>query len=196
MSKPIQEALVIVKDAKLQINKLLSGPQHNQNLLEINAHFNRIENRLGFMGAILEPNDAKNGKTRFPPMTSFMGQQLDTVKKFDKNDLTADETTKKKYLARLEKLWNEIGNLTPDHLLKSYRIEADIIVLRGVANRAGIKDFETAELNNQFIGRVQEAVAAKKNETTTQAKIDKSVKGNDSKNKSEEKTKEPAKGTV
>jgi hypothetical protein len=177
MAKPIQEAITILKDAKQQINKLLNGPEHNQNLLEINANFTRIENRLGFMGGVLEPTETKQeARKRFPPMTSFMGQKLETVKKFNQDDLTPSESTKKKYLASVNKLWNEIGNFTPDHLLKSYRIENDIKILRGVANRAGVQDFETAELNIEFIDKVQKAVAAKNKEKSKQAKIDNNVK--------------------
>jgi hypothetical protein len=153
MAKPIQQAIDIIKEARAEINKLLSEPETRHNLLEINSHFTRIESRLSFMGGILEPEKKNGSKNRFPPMTSFMGTKLDTVKPLKNDDLTPSEERRKKFIGRVNKLWNEIGNFNPETILTSYRIEDDVMILRGVAKRAGIKDYESRELTTEFVTR-------------------------------------------
>jgi hypothetical protein len=183
MAKPIQQAIDIIKEARAEINKLLSEPETRHNLLEINSHFTRIESRLSFMGGILEPEKKNGSKNRFPPMTSFMGTKLDTVKPLKNDDLTPSEERRKKFIDRVNKLWNEIGNLNPENILTSYRIEDDIMVLRGVAKRAGINDYETRDLVKDFVVEIQEAVEKKKKENAKQKDIDQKVKTGNEKQK-------------
>jgi hypothetical protein len=183
MAKPIQQAIEVVRQAKTEVNKLLSAPETNHNLLEINSHFTRIETRLSYMGGILEP-EAKTKSTgkRFPPITTFMGAKLETSKPITNDDLTPGEERRKKFIGRVNKLWNEISNFNPETILTSYRIETDVMILRGVAKRAGIKDYESRELTTEFVTDIQAAVEKKKKETGKQKEIDRNVKGDKSKN--------------
>jgi hypothetical protein len=186
MAKPIQQAVDIIRKAKADVNKLLSEPEHIQNLLEINTNFTRIESRLTFMGGILETDKKTESKSLFPPITNFMGENIATAKPLTKDDLTPDEDRKQKFLAKAKKLWDEIGNYSPQNILTNYRIEEDIIILRWVAKKAGVKEYETAELTTQFVEEIQLAVEMKKEEGELQKGIDDATRTKDLKPLTEE----------
>lgn len=158
----------------MEVNKNLSAPQYNGNLLNINSLFQQLISRLVFMGGILEPETAEK-KTKLQPMTSFMGRPL----KQDKTaavDLDPKESEKQQYLAKVEKLYNQIGFIQPSIILNSYTIPEDVLVLRGVAKRAGVEGYESKELTVAFIEEIQFAIENKKELEQTQKIVDTSAK--------------------
>lgn len=175
MSKPIQQAVQLVTDCQQQLKKLLSGPEHNRNLLEINSHFERIKSRLIFMGGKLEPNET-NAPKQFPPITNYMGKPIKKETEVTSADLNPTEDDKRKHFARVEKLYKEIGNISPTIILNSYTIATDQAVLRHVARKAGIKDWKEAELTTEFIETIQFAVEEKKELDAKQAEIEEATK--------------------
>jgi hypothetical protein len=176
MSKILQ-ALEIVKKAKADINKLFNDPQHIQSLLEINSNFQRLETKLEFMSSVLSPaKKDSSAKKLFPPLKSFMGQKLSVNQPLKQEDLTPSESRKKDFIGKVDKLWNEIGNFTSDTILQNYRIDRDIMIIRGVAKRAGVEDYESRVLDVPFIEEIQMAVELKKEELEKQEEIDDATK--------------------
>ena len=177
MGKPIQEAVTLVAKAKRELNKLLGGPEHVHNLLSINQHFDRISARLGFMGGVIEQPIKDPGATDpHPPITKFMGETIVRETKITSFDLNPREAEKNAFLAKVDKLFAEIGTLNAQAILNSYTRPEDIMVLRGVAKRAGVDGFEDKPITFDFIEEIQMGVELKKEETQTQSLIDSAKK--------------------
>jgi hypothetical protein len=177
MSKPIQEAHQLVAACQQEVQKFLSGPQHNRNLLSINSNFRVILEHLKFMGGVLEPEKKSAGNERFPPMTTFMGRPLKSANgKSTSEEIIPKNPEKEVYLAKVEKLYNEIGNTAPSIIMNAYTQEHDIAVLRGVAKLAGLENFKEAEINTEFIQAIQVAIEQKAEEKQQLADIDKASK--------------------
>lgn len=174
MAKPVQESLQAITTAKNTVNKLLTGTEHVNQLLEINGLFRRLETRLQFMGAVTEPETFKaktSGKEEFPPITSFMGEKIVREKKISSDDLNPDETRKANFRDKVNKLYGTILNLTPHIVLNSYTMADDILVLRGVAKLAGIEDYKERELTAAFVEDIKKAIADKDEETELLSKV-------------------------
>jgi hypothetical protein len=174
MSKPIQDSLLLVKQAQMEVNKNLASPEYNSNLLELNSLFQRLISRLVFMGGILEPDTAEK-RTKLQPMTTFMGRPLKQDKVVSA-DLDPKESEKQIFLAKVEKLYHQISFIQPSIILNSYTIPEDVLVLRGVAKRSGVEGYESKGLTTEFIEEIQRAIEEKKKLEHTQKIIDTSSK--------------------
>lgn len=177
MDKPIQDAIAVIQKAKENLSRLLADPLYNGNLLEINANFKRIENRLQFMGGILTDKKADPTGSK-KTLTSFMGKKLSGAKedaKAMRASISPSDEKKRIYLEKVGKLYQDISNYPPQSILTNYRRSEDIMVLRGVAKRAGVEDFETRELTIQFVQDIITAIQKKEEEGETQAGIDAAV---------------------
>jgi hypothetical protein len=174
MAKPIQKALEVLKTAQAEVNKLLNEPEHNGNLLEINTHFKRIESRLLFMGGSFEPST--NGKKDNEPIKRFMGKELPKDVALTKEMLSPKDADKKAFIAKVDKLYEQIGRFTPQEIITNYRLPEDILVIRGVAKRAGVVDYESADLTISFIENIIDAIEINNEETEKQQSIDQQTK--------------------
>lgn len=175
MSQAIQDSLQKIKQTQMEVNKSLGETDYRGNLLEINSLFQRLIARLVFMGGIENPDSAPK-ETNLQPATRWMGRDI----KQDKTtaaDLNPDAEARKIFLAKVDKLYEQISFMQPSIILNSYTISDDIMVIRGVAKRAGVKDFESRELNTAFIEDIQAGIAAKKSEAALQRDIDDKSKG-------------------
>jgi len=175
MSQPIQDSLQKIKQAQVEVNKNLSDTDYRGNLLEINSLFQRLIARLVFMGAIENPDDKPQDR-KLQPMTRFMGRDV----KQDKTsaaDLDPNEHMKQQYLQKVNKLYESIQFTAPSIILNAYTMTDDVMVLRGVAKKAGVEGFESKELNQDFIEEIQFNIAAKIEETQLQKNIDEKSKG-------------------
>lgn len=176
MGKPIQECLKLVADTQREMNKLLSGPEHVGNLLPLNGFFDRIRTRLVFMGGVIEHDEKTTTKHEFGPITNFMGDKIVRPEKVTAADLNPTEAAKQKYIARVESLYKELPLLSPSALLNAYSIPEDILVLRGVAKRAGVKGYEDRELTVDFIEDIILSIEMKNEEKKKQDLIDDQLK--------------------
>lgn len=170
MSKAIQDSLQKIKQAQVEVNKNLADTDYRGNLLEINSLFQRLIARCVFMGGIENPDDKPKNRT-LQPMTRFMGRDV----KQDKTsaaDLNPAEHEKQQYLQKVNKLYESIQFTAPSIILNSYTMIDDILVLRGVAKKAGVGGYETKELNQAFVEEIQFAIAAKIEEAQLQKNID------------------------
>lgn len=171
MERPIALSRQVITEAKQEVNKLLQGPPYNQNLIQINALFDRILNRLGFMAEVVEPENGKTTEQAFKPITNFMGTEIKRAPS-TATEVEVPDTEKEKYLAKVDRLWRELPAMPPTIVLNSYTQPDDVLVLRGVAKRAGVPDFADKELTIPFIEEIIWGIAAVNEANTKQNKID------------------------
>lgn len=179
MSQPIHESLQLIKQTQQKVQVLLSGAEHNRNLLEINSLFERLKSRLVFMGGVLEPEKPQNDtKSQFPPITNFMGEEIKSEPKITQEDLNPDEHRKKIFLEKVSQLYKQITEIPPQSILNSYTLPEDVLVLRGVAKRAGVEGFGERPLNVAFIEDIILAIEMKNEEAGTLDRIDGQMQAN------------------
>lgn len=176
MPKPVEESLQIIQSAKKDVNSLLKGTEHSNNLLEINALFQRLETKFRFMGAVTEPEmNGKETTNLFPPITNFMGKAVEVSKKIERSELTPKEDEKQKFRDDVQKLYGKIRELTPAQVLNAYTLPEHISIVRGVAKVASVEDFETKEIDVAFIEEIQLAIEEKEESGEKQKLIDKAA---------------------
>lgn len=176
MVKPVESCLQIITKAKQEVNKLLTGTEHTNNLLEINSHFQRLEAKMRFMGAVTEPElNGKSKEEMFPPITNFMGKKIEVSKRVDRTQLKPKEDEKNKFRQDVQKLYDTIIDMEPSQVLNAHKLPEHIMIVRGVAKIAGVEDFDTKEMNVPFIEEIQLAVEMKGEQEVAQTKIDKAA---------------------
>lgn len=174
MAKPIQDSISIVTEARKKVNELFKDSGLINSLPEMNGLFDRMLTRLKFMGGTLEPKSVEEptGPDPFPPITNFMGEDIRRPENKIAADLNPAAAEKQLYLDKVQNLYSKLPTMNPESILKSYVIPEDILVLRGVAKRAGVANYETAELNTEFIGAIVKGIAKKAATKSMQQKID------------------------
>lgn len=175
MGKPVQQCMMIIKNAQSQIHQLLEGTDHVNNILEIDNLFRRLEFRFQSMGAVTEHEVITKKNDPFPPITSWMGEELKVDKTISRADINPEEADRVAYLKKVEALYTMMPEMTVDQVLNSYTLEDHVLVVRGVAKRAGVKDFDTREMNVPFIEDILLAIELKNEEKSGQDKIDKEL---------------------
>lgn len=175
MSQAIQDSLQKIKQAQVEVNKNLADTDYRANLLELNSLFQRLIARLVFMGGIENPNEPQKPRS-LQPMTRFMGRDVKQDKTANA-DLDPTEHAKQQYLQKVNKLYESIQFTQPSIILNAYTMIDDVMVLRGVAKKAGVQGYESKDLDQAFIEEIQFAIAAKIEETQLQKNIDDKSKG-------------------
>lgn len=183
MANPLQDALAIVQKCRADLKETLSNTKFNHNLLTFNSWLDKIEAKLVFAGATkaMGAGGVKpHREQRFPQMTSMMGRPItgrSTVETSVKKEiLTREEQQEQAFLTQVDNLWGKIGKLSPQSVLNNYGREKNAIwILRGVAKKAKIENFATADLTINFVQAIQAAIARAMDETTRQVIIDKSI---------------------
>lgn len=161
MDKPIQDAIAIARQAQQDINQTLGDPLHVHNRLTINGFFDRIMKRLEFMGGFLEPSEEHLPVKKFPPITNFMGKELQFAQKVTQADLNPKRAAAELLRAKVQKLWDEFIALGPQAVLRSYTNADDVMVVRGVAKWAGVKNYETNAMTVPFMEAIAAGIKAK-----------------------------------
>lgn len=186
MAKPVQESLSLLTKTQQDINSLLKGVDMGANLLSINAKFSEIKARLEFMGAVAEPESVKqNTDEMFPPITNFMGEKI-LLTKTSSADLNPGKNEKDVFLKKVEKLYDTLPAYSSEQLLKSYVTASDLLILRGVAKKAGVPDYKESPLTIQFIEKIKAAVAEQKGEQQLQQQVDENSKSEQQRHKEAE----------
>lgn len=157
----ITKAIEVLNVAKQEAIKEVALDDPNRNFaLIIESHINNLTNRLSFaIGR--NANSGNENKVQFKPVTNFMGEKVKLVKPVEKEDLTPDEQMKHDFREKVDKLFKEFRTITPEGILNSYTLPEDVIVVRAVAKKAGVPDYDTKEMSLQFIESISKALDAK-----------------------------------
>lgn len=159
MPKPVQESFDVLTTAKEKINAILKvDPNSVMTLLAINTLFERIEARLRLFGSVADPVAEQAKGNPLQPMKTFMGKIITRTKPLDRS-LT---TPKQEHVARIANLVDqlEVGilKLNPHSILKAYTSPDSLLVLRGLAKRAGMADFKERAIDVKFIADIKNAL--------------------------------------
>lgn len=113
-------------------------------------------NTLSFVGNLaVSPME----KVELPPITSFMGEPLTQVEEVTEETLTPQEIDRNNLIAKIDVLESTLDTATNDQILETYRLDSNVI--RGLAKRAGLEDFRTAEITEPYVQLVRESIAEK-----------------------------------
>lgn len=151
-----QAADILVK-AKEDVQAALAGTENAFVLLATESQLNKAINRLQHLaGYDFNPTASED----FPPVTNFMGEEIVRQPMITEEDLSPEDADKAIYLEKVETLYGRINSMTPEQVLHNYTLPEDELVVRGVAKMAGVEDFETKEMDFEFIEDIQAAIAA------------------------------------
>lgn len=176
MNTPMKDALALVKQCQIETNQKLTEANLPLVKLEINKLFERIITRLGFSGAVVEPeNGKKETGNKFPPIKSWMGREVTRAPKVTLEQLTPAEADLNQVRDNVRKLYNSFLKRKPDEILRSHKLPEDILILRGVAKWAGVEDYETKDLNIPFMEDIALAIMEKQDLEKKQDKFQKEL---------------------
>lgn len=149
----IQQAAKLLDDTRQVVLELLEDKPMIKNF--INNNFNIM---LGRLAAVSGGKLAGIIKKKAPlePVTVFMGEIINRKKPLEVKDLTPDEAEKANIREKADKLQNNFLNLTNEKILEAWT--TDPIVLRLIAKRVGVEDFREAEINDQYITNIRNAM--------------------------------------
>lgn len=168
----IQQAATILIEAKQQVNATLEDSQHGMVLIGVNSGLDSLINRLAFLsGSQLQAVVTQD----FPPVTEFMGEELVLRKQIAKEDLTPEEEEKENFITKVDTLYNQFDTISPEGILNSYTIPEDILVVRGVAKRAGVDGYSDRELTLRFIEDINKAIKQKALDEAEERSINKKL---------------------
>jgi hypothetical protein len=150
------DAADLLEDARNQVLELLSD---RPNLtLQVKTSMNLLINRLRTLGGTKK---LASETKQFEPVTSVMGVPVSRAP-LEKNiaieEMTPAELERKNFIDKVNKLQANIFTLTNEQILDAYKVEP--LVLRGVARRAGLDHFKTAEINGTFLDEIREGLRA------------------------------------
>lgn len=169
-SNIIKQAAEIILVAKKEVKALLDQLPLSNLSLATEPALQAIINRLFFLSGTPQLPET-NGVVEFPPVTNFMGEEITYPKQVKLEDIKASDYERTIFLDKVTRLYGEIISVSPQGILNSYTLPEDILVLRGVAKKAGIEGFEEREINLRFIEDIAAGILAKEKETALESKI-------------------------
>lgn len=153
----------VLTEAYEKIEKILTDPAHDGVLIQTQAQINQIKRRLDHLSGV--PTNEAGKLVEFPPITNFMGDEIGESKLVDMADLTPGSDDKQIFKTRVETLYRQFDTIAPDGILNSHTTPEDQLVLRGAAKMAGIDDFKDAELNLNFVERINTSIKKQQEDT-------------------------------
>lgn len=155
-------------------NTEYNDAQASQLKLRLNTDLDKLLNHLNFLSGT-EPI-IQSTEPMFKPLTEFMGDPITLPKQIKPEDLQPSDADRELYLQKVNKLYEEIDTIAEQGILNSYTIPEDVMVLRGVAKKAGIEGYEDRPIDEAFINNIVKAKAAKIAGDKQQQEIDRKLK--------------------
>lgn len=158
-TKNFKQALEVLEDAKSQVKEILTGDEASSILLRITAGLNTGITALSHAcGGV---NTAFVNSLETKPITKFMGKAIERKdSNVSQEQLSIDEQEKQIFIDKVNNLYERISGLDSVEVLKIHTIPEDVLALRGVAKRAGVKEFD-GELNVSFVDAIKDAIIEK-----------------------------------
>lgn len=151
----IETAIKLLVDTKEELSELLGDENH---LLMVNfiSNFDRMIGRLDFISS--RSSMTPLGQVDFPPITNFMGEELNVTKKVDVEELEPDDSDRAKFAQKVSDLQKNLPAISNEKILESYVVKEDQLVIRGVAKRAGLPNYKEAEINGTFLDEIRQGL--------------------------------------
>ena len=169
-TKNFKQALEVLEDAKSQVKEILTGDEASSILLRITAGLNTGITALSHASG--SANTAFATSTETKPITSFMGKKIGKPAAVVTEDqLSVSDHEKKVFIEKVESLYEAIEIMDSFEVLKNYTIPEDVLLIRAVAKKSGVADFETGELTVDFIEAIKVHKAIKDIEAAEKKKV-------------------------
>lgn len=156
-------AIERLNQAKEEVIAIYDTPQTAMMQTRVNTVFTTLITSLNALSGT-ERNAGTVIKQQFEPVTTFMGEPIDFAanKAFAADaEPTMDEV--QLYQKKVSDLYLSIPAMDDNKVLADYHGNANMeLVLRGVARKANVQNYEQAAINVEFIDAIKEGI--KKNE--------------------------------
>lgn len=144
-------------DTRDTINTLLKEHNVGEHFqIGFNAKMNVMINQLNML--VGGGNTASMQHTEsvvLKPVTEFMGVPIERAKRVTATQLNPRNEEVKVFRAKVDKLEQDFPNLTNEQVLDAYG-KVDTNVLRALARRAGVPDYQTVEINDTLIDQIRD----------------------------------------
>lgn len=168
-------ALDVLVKAKADIAELLNDADTGSVSIAITSNLDKAIGRLSFMTGT---NISAASADPFPPVTNFMGEELE-IKVPEEVVIDPTEEERKTFLAKVDNLTTSLldGTLTPQEIVNNSPLPEDHTVIRGAAKRVGLEDYENAAITSEFVARIQDVLIEQAASDARQAEIDSQLQG-------------------
>lgn len=112
------------------------------------------------------------------PMTHMFGKELiiNPEKPVNSADVTPTDAERVKFILEVDDYYNNFLNIEDESLFNKLGMPGGNSILRAVAKKAGYADFDTAEIDINFIKGVKAAIEAKNTLQSTLNEASKNIK--------------------
>lgn len=157
-TEDLQRAIEVLQKAREEVLELL-GDNFGVVQITLSTTFDRLINNLAFLS-----NGQPTGspvRVVYEPVTSFFGEPIDIPQRVTPEQLLPKEEEKSRFLSKVNDLQDNLQYLSNARIIEDYVTKEDQNAIRGVAKRAGLPDFKTAEINEDFMNRIRAGLKAK-----------------------------------
>ncbi|MFB6453728.1 hypothetical protein ACE38W_00530 [Chitinophaga sp. Hz27] len=174
MEKPncLVLAIAALQHAKEEATQYLSDtPEYSSHRFIIDGRMTTLINMLSTSTGTTPVSSTKNVADLFPPITNFFGDEIALPTVIVPEDLTPKELEGERFVSAVNKLYAEFTTITPEGILNSYVLPEHQLILRGVAKKAGLSDYEEREINLSFVEEIGQSIIAKEKAVKDQEDI-------------------------
>jgi len=159
---PTRHALDILLDTRVKILELLQATPYTNLQVSVDNNFNQLINFFRHTTGASASTPEVNSTTFFEPLNSFMGEPVHTPTAIDITLLTPSVEDTQLLKQKVLQLESSIEQLDNDVIINSYALPEDELVLRGLAKKLELTDYETRPIDYDFINAIRVAVATNK----------------------------------
>lgn len=171
----LQKAAFVTKMAKEEILKLLKSDEHGILIISISSDFDKIINRLGFLGGTIDTSGEASAhaaiQDQYHPITNFMGEEIHLAKTIKAGELDPEAEQLAKYRNQVMSLYTQFETMDEEALLRDYRTDEQVLEIRGVAKMAGLEEYDTRPIDLRFIQDVNAAIKAQRSGLSEENRI-------------------------
>jgi len=157
-----RHALDILLDTRVKILELLQQTPYTNLQVSVDNNFNQLINFFRHTTGASASTPEINSTTFFEPLNSFMGEPVLAPAAIDITLLTPTVEDTELLKQKVLQLEASIENLDNDVVMNSYALPEDELVLRGLAKKLEVTDYETRVIDYDFINAIRTAVVTSK----------------------------------
>lgn len=166
------EALSVLTAARAEIIEILAEDGSTATI-SLKTGLDRMVNQLNFLtGNKLQTQVIKE---EFKPVTDFMGSPIVRKLPVDEANLSPKELERQQFIQKVNDLEASIDDRENKDILDSFSSAEDQLVIRGVAKRAGLDDYKTAEINADYLDMIREGLEENADAATAKANDEKKL---------------------
>ena len=155
---PTRHALDILLDTRVKILELLQATPYTNLQVSVDNNFNQLINFFRHTTGTSASTPEVNSTTFFEPLNSFMGEPVHAPTAIDITLLTPSVEDTELLKQKVLQLESSIEQLDNDVIINSYALPEDELVLRGLAKKLELIDYETRPIDYDFINAIRAAL--------------------------------------